>query len=102
MSFFSGYPNWPGIISTEASCGKFYESEKNRYYVKFFDIQSTTSAWVHASQVTIFNSEKLLNQSACTMTPKNLHRVKKGIEWADYVADWDNDDRMDYFQDAKK
>ena len=98
----SGYPNWPGIIYTEALTGKFYDSENNRYYVKFFDIYSTTSAWVSASHVTIFNSEKLLNQSACTMTSKNLHRVKKGIEWAEYVVDWDNNDRIDYFQDTKK
>ena len=96
-----GYPYWPGLIFREASSGEFFDSTDKKYYVKFFDVSKTTSAWVCSSSVTSYNSESPLSQSE-NLIPLIRYRMEKAIEWAVYAEDWDDEDRLDYFQDAKK
>jgi len=96
-----GYPYWPGLIFREASSGEFFDSTDKKYYVKFFDVSKTTSAWVCSSSVTSYNSESPLSQSE-NVIPLIRYRMEKAIEWAVYAEDWDDEDRLEYFQDAKK
>ena len=96
-----GYPYWPGLIFREASSGEFFDSTDKKYYVKFFDVSKTTSAWVCSSSVTSYNSETPLSQSE-NVIPLIRYRMEKAIEWAVYAEDWDDEDRLEYFQDAKK
>lgn len=96
-----GYPYWPGLIFREASSGEFFDSTDKKYYVKFFDVSKTTSAWVCSSSVTSYNSESPRSQSE-NLIPLIRYRMEKAIEWADYAVDWDDEDRLEYFQDAKK
>jgi len=103
-----GYPSWPGLIFHEASSGKFYDSTKNMYYVKFFDAKTTTKGWVHFTQVTPFDPESIMEQpitpSCKLMNPGLKYRLKKAIEWGNYASgeDWTDEERLDYFQDKKK
>ena len=103
-----GYPSWPGLIFHEKSSGNFYDTTKNMYFVKFFDIKKTTSGWVDFTQVTPFDPEILMEQpispSCKLMNPALQHRLKKAIEWAEYVTGevWDDEQRLEYFQDKKK
>lgn len=95
-----GYPYWPGLIFREASSGEFFDSTDKKYYVKFFDVSKTTSAWVCSSSVTSYNSESPLSQSE-NVVPLIRYRMEKAVEWAVYAEDWDDEDRLEYFQDAK-
>ena len=96
-----GYPYWPGLIFREASSGEFFDSTDKKYYVKFFDVSKTTSAWVCSSSVTSYNSESPLSQSE-NVIPLIRYRMEKAIEWAVYAEDWDDEDRLEYFQDGEK
>lgn len=93
-----GYPYWPGLIFREATSGKFYNNKEKKYYVKFFDINKTTSSWIPSSCVTSYNSGSLITSSE-KFNGVIQERVKKSIEWADYAEDWEDEDRLDYFQD---
>jgi len=103
-----GYPSWPGLIFHEKSSGNFFDITEEMYFVKFFDIKKTTSGWVDFTQVTPFDPEILMEQpispSCKLMNPALQHRLKKAIEWAEYVSGevWDDEQRLEYFQDKKK
>ena len=86
------------------------------YYVKFFDSKNTTSGWVECTQVTPFDPIIIKKQTipfSCKMIKNQgsksglqtlQYRLRKAIEWAEYCSgeDWNDEERLEYFQDRKK
>lgn len=96
-----GFPYWPGIIFADAASGKYYKdaSGGQSYYVKFFDTYSTTKCWVPKRAVKSYCESELSISAKHVQAKKTKLRLVKSIEWAEYVVDMSESERLDYFKD---
>ena len=98
-----GFPRWPAIILKDKKTGLFRKFEKGPYKTKktysvyFFDKKDKmTHAWICESKIKKYPFLGKF-QSNRQITKVVEERMAAAKEWATYVADWSEEDRVEYF-----
>ena len=95
---FRGFPKWPAMISGCPNSGAFFDSQRGRYHVLFFDDGKTTRAWVSSTDIEPFVNISLENDLGLG---KIRLRYLAALDWAAYGMSWTKTERIRYFCGAE-